>query len=78
MTTLENKIKLLESENATKKAEIAILKNNMNTCKNFNDKACTEWRDKLVGKKNKITENQITFLNAVGSEHKYRRKPTKP
>jgi len=35
MATLENKIKLLESE-------IAILKNNMNTSKNFNDKACTE------------------------------------
>jgi hypothetical protein len=49
MTTLENKIKLLESENATQKAEIAILKNNMNTSNNFNDKACTEWRDKLVG-----------------------------
>jgi hypothetical protein len=72
MATLENKIKLLESENATQKAEIAILKNNMNTSKNFNDKACTEWRDKLVGKKNKITENQITILNAVGSEQKDR------
>jgi hypothetical protein len=72
MTTLENKIKLLESENATQKAEIAILKNNMNTSKNLNDKACTEWRDKLVGKKNKITENQITILNAVGSEQKDR------
>jgi hypothetical protein len=72
MATLENKIKLLESENATQKAEIAILKNNMNTSKNFNDKACPEWRDKLVGKKNKITENQITILNAVGSEQKDR------
>jgi hypothetical protein len=41
MTTLVNKIKLLESENATQKAEIAILKNKMNKCKNFNDKACT-------------------------------------
>jgi hypothetical protein len=72
MATLENKIKLLESENATQKAEIAILKNNMNTSKNLNDKACTEWRDKFVGKKNKITENQITILNAVGSEQKDR------
>jgi cell division protein FtsB len=53
ITTLENKKKLLESENATQKAEIAILKNNMNNSKNFNDKACTEWRNKLVGKKKK-------------------------
>jgi hypothetical protein len=35
MTTLENRIRLLESENATKKAEIAILKNNMNNSKKF-------------------------------------------
>jgi hypothetical protein len=52
-TTLERIKKLLESENATQKAEIAILKNNMNTSKSFNEKACTEWRDKLVGKKKK-------------------------
>ena len=32
MTTLENKIKLIGSENATPKAEIVILKNNMNNC----------------------------------------------
>jgi hypothetical protein len=41
MTTLENIIKLLESKNATQKAEIAILKNNMNKSKHFNGIACT-------------------------------------
>jgi hypothetical protein len=70
MTTLENKIKPFETENATQKEEIAILKNNIYNSKNFNDKACTEWRDILVGKKNKISENQITIFNAVGSEQK--------
>ena len=62
IATLENIVKLLESENEAQKQEILKLRDG---------NACTEWRDVLM-KKKKITENQIDILNAVGSEQKER------
>ena len=59
IATLESKVKLLESENAAQKEEILKLRNG---------NACTEWRDVLIGKKKKLSENQRTIVNAVETE----------
>ena len=37
-----------------------------------NSNTCTEWRDKLIGNRNKKTEKQKDILNAVRSEQKER------
>ena len=45
IATLENKVKLLEKENAAQKEEISKLRNG---------NSGTEWRDVLIGKKEKF------------------------
>jgi hypothetical protein len=41
--------------------------------KNLNNShACSEWRDVLIGNKNKLKEQQMNVLNAVGSKQKDR------
>ena len=68
LDSLESKVKLLETENKAQKFEISRLTKYSNN----NSNTCTEWRDKLIGNRNKKTEKQIDILNAVGSEQKER------
>ena len=56
---LENKVKLLESENAAQKEEILAMRNG---------NACTEWSDVLIGKKKKLQQNQRIIVDVVETE----------
>jgi hypothetical protein len=70
---LESKVKLLESENETQKEEISRLRNNLNYS-NISNKSNvgTEWRDIVIGKNKKLTDNQMNILSVVGAEQKER------
>ena len=73
LAELENKVKIIESENAAQKEEISKLKNNLNNSNiSINNKKHTEWSDIVMGNNKKLTENQINILNVVGSEQKER------
>jgi hypothetical protein len=70
---LESKVKLLESENETQKEEISRLRNNLNNSNSSNNSNVgTEWRDIVIGKNKKLTENQMNILSVVGAEQKER------
>jgi hypothetical protein len=62
-------VKLLESENETQKEEISRLRNNLNYSNiSNNSNVGTEWRDIVIGKNKKLTENQMNILSVVGAE----------
>ncbi len=70
---LESKVKLLESENETQKEEISRLRNNLNNSNSSNNSNVgTEWREIVIGKNKKLTENQMNILSVVGAEQKER------
>ena len=50
LAELENKVKIIESENAAQKEEISKLKNNLNNSNiSINNKKHTEWSDIVMG-----------------------------
>jgi hypothetical protein len=56
-----------------KKEEISRLRNNWNNSNiSNNSKAGTEWRDIVIGKNKKLTENQMNILSVVGTKQKER------
>ena len=71
ITRLESEVDQLIRENAKQKQEISDLKNT------YKSNTCTEWRDMLIGKRSKKSENQINILNAVGLEQKDRQRKEK-
>ena len=69
---LESSLEKLLTENTAQKKQIEDLTKKSENSNNRNK--CSEWRDMLIGNKKKISEQQMSVLNAVGSEQKDRQK----